>query len=191
MPIEKLLTVNSLEYDILVTNLLGHSIRVNKVYRNCPVSVQVHAFPANLIKLLFHEFDVILGRDWLSKHRATVDCHLKQAVLKTSKQREIIVQGEKNRNLSDIISTTRAKRLIRKGYEAYLACAILSKQDNLYLHKISTMCDFLYVFLKELTGLPPKREVEFGIEVLHDTSPISTMPYRMAPAKLIELKVQL
>ena len=55
-------------YDILVTNPLGHSVVVNRVYRNCPIRIRVYEFPGDLIKLSFREFDVILGMDWLSRH---------------------------------------------------------------------------------------------------------------------------
>ncbi|KAL0556380.1 hypothetical protein IC582_004893 [Cucumis melo] len=46
-------------------------------------------------------------------------------------------------------------------------------------------------FPEELPGLPPHREVEFAIELEPGTVPISRAPYRMAPAELKELKVQL
>ena len=54
------------EYDILVTNPLGHSVIVNRVYRDCPIRIREYDFPGDLIKLSFREFDVILGMDWLS-----------------------------------------------------------------------------------------------------------------------------
>ena len=54
------------EYDILVTNPLGHSVIVNKVYRDCPIRIREYEFSGNLIELSFKEFDVILGIDWLS-----------------------------------------------------------------------------------------------------------------------------
>ncbi|WMV55049.1 hypothetical protein MTR67_048434 [Solanum verrucosum] len=47
------------------------------------------------------------------------------------------------------------------------------------------------VFLENLPGLPPKREVEFPIELIHGSTLISITPYRMAPAELRELKAQL
>ncbi|KAL4010684.1 hypothetical protein IC575_027695 [Cucumis melo] len=47
------------------------------------------------------------------------------------------------------------------------------------------------VFPDELPGLPPPREVDFAIELEPGTAPISRAPYRMAPAELKELKVQL
>ena len=56
------------EYDILVTNPLGHSVIVNKVYRDCLIGIRECEFLGDLIELSFREFDVILGMDWLSRH---------------------------------------------------------------------------------------------------------------------------
>ncbi|PHT90654.1 hypothetical protein T459_05767 [Capsicum annuum] len=47
------------------------------------------------------------------------------------------------------------------------------------------------VVTNDLPGIPPDREIDFGINVLPDTHPISILPYRMAPAELKELKEQL
>ena len=57
---------SEIEYDILVTNSLGHSIIANRVYRDCPIRIREYEFPGDLIELSFREFDVILGTDWLS-----------------------------------------------------------------------------------------------------------------------------
>nr|GFC35876.1 retrotransposon protein [Tanacetum cinerariifolium] len=51
--------------------------------------------------------------------------------------------------------------------------------------------DFSDVFSKELLGIPPEHEVEFGIELVSGTQPISKASYRMAPIELQELKEQL
>ena len=47
------------------------------------------------------------------------------------------------------------------------------------------------MFPDDLSRLPPAREIEFTIELLPGTSPISKAPYRMAPAELAELRKQL
>ena len=52
---------------------------------------------------------------------------------------------------------------------------------------IPVVCEFLDVFLDELPGLPPDRDVEFKIELLPGTAPISRRPYRMPPNELDEL----
>jgi hypothetical protein len=47
------------------------------------------------------------------------------------------------------------------------------------------------VFPEELPGLSPDRDVEFAIELVPRTTPISKRHYRMPPNELAELKVQL
>ena len=47
------------------------------------------------------------------------------------------------------------------------------------------------MFPDDLPGLPPEREIDFPIDLISDTTPISLPPYRMAPAELKELKAQL
>nr|GFC95659.1 hypothetical protein [Tanacetum cinerariifolium] len=51
--------------------------------------------------------------------------------------------------------------------------------------------EFADVFPDELPGLPPAREIEFGIEIIPGAEPISKAPYRIAPVELKELKEQL
>ncbi|WVZ70973.1 LOW QUALITY PROTEIN: hypothetical protein U9M48_019600 [Paspalum notatum var. saurae] len=50
--------------------------------------------------------------------------------------------------------------------------------------------DFPDVFSEELLGPPPDRDVEFAIELVPGTAPVSRRPYRMAPDELKELKLQ-
>ena len=59
------------------------------------------------------------------------------------------------------------------------------------LANIPVVCEFLDVFPDELLGLPPDRDIEFKIELIAGTTPISRRPYRMLPNELAELKIQL
>ena len=81
---DRMPSVKQFPYDMLVTSPLGHSARVNRVYKNCHVMTHDREFSADLLALPFHEFDLILGMDWLSKHRAIVDCDKKTVRLKCS-----------------------------------------------------------------------------------------------------------
>ena len=65
---DKLPSVEPLAYDMLVISPLGNSVRANRVYKNYPLMVHDRQFSVDLIALPFHEFDLILGMDWLSKH---------------------------------------------------------------------------------------------------------------------------
>ena len=59
------------------------------------------------------------------------------------------------------------------------------------MDEILVVREFPYVFLDDIVGLPPEREVEFTIDLIPGTEPISIPPYRMAPIELRELKAQL
>ena len=65
---DKLPSLEPLAYDMLVTSPLGHSVRVNRVYKNSPLMIHDREFLVDLIALPFHDFDFILGMDWVSKH---------------------------------------------------------------------------------------------------------------------------
>ncbi|KAL4339856.1 hypothetical protein GQ457_08G022270 [Hibiscus cannabinus] len=64
-------------------------------------------------------------------------------------------------------------------------------KKELRLEDIDTVKEFPEVFPDDLSGLPPSREVEFGIEVQPGISPVSIAPYRMAPIEFKELKTKL
>ena len=66
-----------------------------------------------------------------------------------------------------------------------------SKRSQIELKNILVVKDFPNVFLEELLGIPPVREVDLYIEILSGTTPASRAPYRMAPTELKMLKIQL
>ncbi len=72
-PVDSGVQVEELEQDIHVTNPLGHNVMVRKVYKGCLLRIQGYEFLVDLIELPFHEFNVILGMDCLSRHQAIVD----------------------------------------------------------------------------------------------------------------------
>ena len=183
--------VEQLAYDMHVTSPLGHNISVNSVYRNCPIVIQAREFLVDLIPLPFREFDLILGMDWLSKHRAIVDCGQKTVVLRYSDQTEVIVQGIGSSVMSNVISTMQARRFMRKGCETFLAVILDSKRGQVDVEKIPVVREFPDVFPEDLPGIPLEREVDLAIEIVPGTVPMSRAPYRMAPTELKELKSQL
>jgi len=78
-------------------------------------------------------------------------------------------------------------RLPRRFDFASLSCAV----QVVPLEHIPVVCEFPDVFPEELPGLPPDREVEFAIDLIPGTEPISRKPYRMPPNEFAELKTQL
>ena len=175
------------EYDILVTYPLGHSVIVNRVYRDCPIKIREYEFLGDLIELSFREFDVILGMDWLSRHQAIVDCRMKRVTLRIPDEDEVTFIDERSNHLSNVTSAAAVRTMVRKGCEAYLAYVIDTVKARPSVSDIPIVNDFSDVFPEELPGLPPHKEIEFAIDVVPGATPASIIPYRMAPLKLKEL----
>src|SRR3954468_20137004 len=69
--------------------------------------------------------------------------------------------------------------------------ALANSKERVVSGELPVVCDFPEVFPEEVDELPPKREVEFAIELIPGTSPVSMAPYRMSASELAELKSQL
>ena len=73
----------------------------------------------------------------------------------------------------------------------WLASLTLEDDERSDLDLPRVVCKYVDVFPDDLPGLPPHRDVDFGIELHPGTSPISMTPHRMTPVELQELRVQL
>ena len=81
--------------------------------------------------------------------------------------------------------------MLRKGWQGYLAYVVETGKEGTLVDEIPVVREFPDVLLNVIAGLPPEREVEFTIDLIPGTEPISIPPYRMAPAEFRELKAQL
>jgi hypothetical protein len=123
-----------------------------------------------MIVLKGQDIDVILGMNWLAQHKAILNTNLRTIRLSYGHEEVLLC-----------IPVAIPAKPFGRVYEAI----ILEIQD------IPVVCEFPDVFPKDLPGLPPKREVEFVIELKPSTAPISRRSYRMPPDELAELKTQL
>ena len=113
-----------------------------RVYRDCPIKIREYEFSGDLIELSFKEFDVILGMDWLSRHQAIVDCRMKRVTLRTPNEDEVTFIGERSNYLSNVISASIARKMVRKGCEAYLTYVIDTVKARPSVSDIPTVSEF-------------------------------------------------
>jgi hypothetical protein len=152
-----------------IIHLPGGQIFTKEVAFNVLVTLAEWDFPTNMIILKGQDIDVILGMNWLAKHKAILNTDLR--TIRLSYGHEEV--------LPSILVAIPAKPFCRV-YEAI----ILEIQD------IPVVCEFPDVFPEDLPGLPPERDIEFVIELKPGTTPISRRSYRMPPNELAELKTQ-
>ena len=137
------------------------------------------------------DFNVVLGMDCLSLHRATLYCYKKEVKLHRPGKLEVKFRGICRELSSSMISALAAQRMLRRGCQGYLAYVVETGKEGTLVDEIPVVREFPDVFLDDIAGLPPEREVEFTIDLIPGNEPISIPPYRMAPAELRELKAQL
>ncbi|KAA3487780.1 DNA/RNA polymerases superfamily protein [Gossypium australe] len=169
----KSLLVESTEFLIKVSNPLGKYVLVDKVCKNCPLMTRGYCFLKNLMLLPFDEFDVILVMDWLTLHDAVVNCRRKTIELKCQNNEIVRIESNESSGLPIVISMMLAQKYVRKGCDVYLAYVLDAKVSESKTESVAVVYEYLDVFLEELLGLPPIREVEFVVELVPGTSPIS------------------
>ncbi|WMV08781.1 hypothetical protein MTR67_002166 [Solanum verrucosum] len=129
--------------------------------------------------------------DWLHAYYASIDCRTRRVkfqfpsepILEWESQ-NVVVKGR-------FISYIKARKLTSKECLYHLVRVRDVESKTLPIESVPIVNEFLDVFPNDLPGVPPEREIDFGIDLLPDTQPISIPPYRMAPAELKELKEQL
>ncbi|KAM1760327.1 hypothetical protein ACFX12_003213 [Malus domestica] len=146
---------------------------------------------ANLVLLDIVDFDVILGTYWLHYNRANIDCYGKSVTFHRPRLTEVTFVGERSGVRHGVITAIRAKKLLEKGCQRYLAHVVLNGNVPSSVEDVRVVRHFPDVFPDDLPRLPPDQDVEFTIDLLPGTDHISLTPYRMAHAELRELKIQL
>ncbi|GJU44434.1 putative reverse transcriptase domain-containing protein [Tanacetum coccineum] len=137
--------VGALQDPNVLTVADSKKVEVDRVIRNCKLELGTSLFIIDLIPLGHGSFDVIVGIDWLSEHKAEIVCHEKVVRIPLEGGEILYVQGE----------------------------------------------HFIEVFLEDLSGLPPQRQVEFRIDLVPRATPVAKSPYRLAPSEMQEMSTQL
>ncbi|RVW24090.1 Transposon Ty3-I Gag-Pol polyprotein [Vitis vinifera] len=125
-----------------------------------------------------------------SSYHASVNCFEKRVTFSIPGQPKFSFEGKHVDRPLRMISALRASSLLKKGCQGFLA-SVMSNESDLKLEDIPIVREYPDVFPEDLPGLPPEREVEFTINLVPGTGPMSKAPYKMAPVELKELKVQL
>jgi hypothetical protein len=128
-------------------------------------------FVANVIVLESKGIGIILGMDWLNKHKVLIDCVEKSVKQTTPEGKEMEFVTE------PVVAA--------KGVTNHVKVNQLDASQG---SEVQVVNEFPDVFLEELPGMPPDRDIEFVIELKPGTTPIYKTPYRMATPELAELK---
>ncbi|GAU48050.1 hypothetical protein TSUD_404850 [Trifolium subterraneum] len=155
------------------------SVITRLVCRNCPVSVFGRHFGMDLVCIPLSGIDVIFGMNWLVFNQVHINCCEKTVIFPKSEGSLPLMNGEELKESSN------------DHGELFMVFGSLKLEGGAKLEGITVVREFSDVFPEDIFDLPPEREVEFGIDLVPGTSPISMAPYRMSASELNELKMQL
>ncbi|GKE12999.1 putative reverse transcriptase domain-containing protein, partial [Tanacetum coccineum] len=141
--------------------------KTNTILRGYTLGLLGHPFDIDLMPMKLGSVDVIIGMDWMSRYHAVIVCD-KKAVRIPYGDKVLEIQGD---------------RFTEKEVE--------DKSEGRRLEDVPTIRDFSEVFLEDLPGLPPTRQVEFQIDLVPSAAPVAWASYRLALSEMREFSAQL
>jgi hypothetical protein len=147
-----------------------NNISTNQIVKEVSIEIGDQKYVVDLVVLPGVGIDVILGMKWMSGNGVLIDTSTRVVMLRNPiDQKAFLVQLPRDIRLPSEANAVLAKSIV----------------------DVPVVCEFLDVFTDDLPGLSLDRDVEFNIELIPSTAPISRRPYRMPPNELVELKIQL
>jgi hypothetical protein len=164
----------------LVQLATGTKRKVNELVKSCSLDMNGMSTKAELNILHLGSYDCLIGMDWLDQHHALLDCRNKRFTCLNEEGIQVTVQGIPRTVTVREILAMQLKKCYRKGCQLFAARVEEVFQDvvsNLEDHRV--LKEFEDVF-QEVPGLPPKRDIDFSINLMPGAAPVSKAPYRMS-----------
>nr|GEZ08948.1 hypothetical protein [Tanacetum cinerariifolium]GEZ34896.1 hypothetical protein [Tanacetum cinerariifolium] len=146
-------------------------VEINKVIHDCKLEIEGHTFDIDLIQFGHESFNMIVGIEWLSRHKAEIVCH-KKAV------RILLPHGK-------------ILRFLGEKPEEKVRCLMSAKAEEQKLKDIIIVRNFPRYFLKTYQDYRLPKNLSFGIDLILGAMPVLKSPYRLAPSEIEELSSQL
>jgi len=133
-------------------------------------------------------YHVLIGMDWLESHHAILDFYNKSFICLTDEGQQVLVKGIPRPISLRKITALQLKICLRKGCQLYAAHVeyTSTKIGIPYISDFPVLQEFADFFQK-VPGFPPKRDINFSIDLVLGVVPVSKTPYKMGTPELKEL----
>eukprot|EP00253_Pinus_taeda_P030099 PITA_30099 len=177
----------------LVQLATGAKRRVTAKINDCSFTIADQPITVDLNILPLGSYDILISMDWLEKHWSLVDCKTKVIYYRDQQGNSKEMQGIRRPVQVRPITANQLVQFVWKGCQVYAIQVgyANSKDKSASLNNIPVIQEFTDVFPEEIPGLPPRRNIDFTIELVLGAAPVSRAPYRMSVPELTELKMQL
>jgi hypothetical protein len=167
--------------------------KVTDFIPECELNIDGQGTKLNLNILPLGSYDIIIGMDWLEKHKVILNCYEKSLTYRDENNIVRTIQGIKKLVSVRAISTMKFKKCMNKGFQVYVVqiTNLLEKEIKPSLEEFAVLHGFRDVFVDEIPKIPPRREIDFSIDLRPGSDPISKAPCRMILPELTEMKIHL
>ncbi|XP_070004408.1 uncharacterized protein [Nicotiana sylvestris] len=159
----------SLSVPVYVLMPVGDSLIVDHVYHSCVITIGSLKISVYVLLLDMVDFDVILGMDWLSPYHAILDCHAKMVTLAMSWFPRLKLKVTPGHSTSRVISYVKARCMVKKECLEYFVYIRDSSVEIPSMDSVLVVHEFSTVFLVDLLGIPPVRNIDFYIDLAPGT----------------------
>ena len=128
----------------------GDPLVSDRVVSDRRVLIGGQEFPADLVALDMRDFDVVLGMDWLSRHRATLDCYKNEVKFHRPREFEVKFRAIRRELSSSMIFAMAVQVMLLKGCQGYLAYVVETGKEGTLVDEIPVVKEFL----DDIAGLP-------------------------------------
>jgi hypothetical protein len=175
----------------LVQLATGPKRKVTELVKSCPVDMNGLSMKVELNILPLGSYDYLIGMDWLDQHHALLDCRNKEFTCLDEEGNRKTVQGIPRVVTVREISAMQLKKCYRKGCQLFAAQVGETPKDKVpSIGDHAVLTEFEDIF-QEVLRLPPKRDIDFFINLMPRAAPVSKAPYRMSTPEMKELQLQL
>lgn len=147
---------------------------------NFPLTIYVKEFGIDLVFLPLSQLDVILRMNWFEFNHVHINCFDKYTMFP---------EFEEGGDMM-FMSSKQVEESLKDDTCVFKMFASLKAERKFMIGDLPVVCDFPEVFPGDISDFPPKREVEFSIDLVHSTSPVLVAPYIMYASELSELNKQ-
>ncbi|XP_071741235.1 uncharacterized protein [Rutidosis leptorrhynchoides] len=131
---------------------VGRTVPVTTSVFGVTIEIDRNEFTMTCLVMPIPSFDVVLGMNWLGRHKASIKCDRKIIHFPLADGTRAVVRGERGGFNCPLISMLKAKKSLAKGCDSFLAYVIDAKKEKKSVSDIPIMFEFPEVFPDEFSG---------------------------------------
>ncbi|KAG5549121.1 hypothetical protein RHGRI_014480 [Rhododendron griersonianum] len=133
---------------LAISTPVGDVVVINVSFSGCELVIGGRKLVVDLLPLDMNDFDIILGMDFLSGYHAVMDCFCKEVVFHLPNSDKVKFCGDSVVSSTCLISALKAKTLLGKGCERFIACVVDTEKKAPKLEEILIVNELRMYFQK-------------------------------------------